>query len=420
MQPRVKPLTESNSILKTRAFNLFKHVNVPTSLTGITQHGDEQPAERGGLTSADTGAIWRATRSLYRTGMNPAISLCLRRRGEVIMDRSIGYRTTHSTELFTPKTPVCLFSASKAVTAMLVHHLAETGQIDLHDPIARYIPEYARNGKGRTSIVHLLNHRAGLPRIREEVDPEVLFDTDRVKQLLYDAEPESPSGITQAYHAITGGYVLGELIERVTGETLNAVLDRVIRQPMGMEYFTYGIAENIDVAENSVMGMKLMPPMTQFIKHAVGGSIEQVVEVSNDPRFRAAVIPAGNLYATAEEGSRFFQMLLDGGRYQDKQIFHPDTVKNAIRGASRRPLFDRSLMIPLRFSAGMMRGNPGMSVFGPGAPKAFGHLGFVTILCWADPQRELSGALLTTGKGLIGTHMPRLLRLQQIINQRCI
>lgn len=413
-------MTESSPILKTRAFNLFKHVQVPDSLTDITVHGEEQPAENGGLTSADTGAIWRAARGLYRSGMNPAMSLCLRRRGEIIMDRSIGYRSTSSTELFTPNTPVCLFSASKAVTAMLVHHLAETGQIDLHDPIARYIPEYAQNGKGRTSILHLLNHRAGLPRIRENVEPDVLFDTERVKQLLYNAEPESPSGITQAYHAITGGYVLGELIERVTGEPLNAVLDRVIRQPMGMEHFRYGIDESIDVAENAVTGMKLIPPFAQFIKHAVGGSLEQVVEVSNDPRFRAAVIPAGNLYATAEEGSRFFQMLLNGGRWQDKQIFHPDTVKNAIRGASRRPLFDRSLMIPLRFSAGMMRGNPGMSVFGPGAPKAFGHLGFLTIVCWADPQRELSGALLTTGKGLLGTHMPHMLRLQQVINQRCV
>ena len=351
--------------------------------------------------------------------MNPAISLCLRRRGEVVMDRSIGYRTTGSTELMTPDTPVCLFSASKAVTAMLVHHLAEQGLVDLHDPIARYIPEYGVNGKARTSILHLLNHRAGLPRIREEVDPEVLFDTDQVKQLLYEAEPETPSGLTQAYHAITAGYILGELVERVTGEALNSVLDRVIREPMGMQYFRYGIGQDVAVAENAVTGLRLVPPISTFIKHAVGGTLEQVVEVSNDPRFRDVVIPAGNLYATAEEGSRFFQMLLNGGRWGDKQIFHPDTVRNAIRGSSRRPIFDRSLLIPLRFSAGLMRGNPGMSVFGPGASRAYGHLGFITILCWADPQRDLSGAILTTGKGLIGTHMPKILRLQQVINQRC-
>ncbi len=406
--------------LQRAPLDLFRRIRVPERLTPITIHGKEVDPALAGLDHADVGAIWRATGKLYRTGMNPAIGLCLRRRGEVFLDRTLGYRTASSDELMTPDTPVCLFSASKAVTAMLVHHLAETGEIDLHDPVARYIPEYGNNGKHRTAIMHVLNHRAGLPRIREPVDPEVLFDTEQVKQLLFNAQPETPSGITQAYHAITGGYILGELVERVTGESLNAVLDRVIRKPMGMNHFRYGLEQQVAAAENVVTGMKLLPPLSGFIKHAVGGTLEQVVEVSNDPRFRDVVIPAGNLYATAEEASRFFQMLLNQGRWNDTQIFQPDTVKQAIRGASRRPLFDRSLMIPLRFSAGMMRGNPGMSVFGPGAAKAYGHLGFITILCWADPQRELAGALLTTGKGLIGTHMPRLLQLQQTINQRCV
>ena len=406
--------------LKSLPFNLLNRVIVPDSLNTITTHGNEVDPHLGGLTQADTGAIWRATQNLYRTGMNPAISLCLRRRGELVLNRSIGYRTSESNELITPDTPVCLFSASKAVTAMLVHHLAEQKLIDLHDPVSRYIPEYAQHGKSRTAILHVLNHRAGLPRIREKVEPEVLFDIERVKHMLFNAEPETPSGLTQAYHAITGGFILGELVERVLGEPLNTTLDRVIRQPMGMRYFRYGLEQDIPVAENVVTGVRLLPPMSLFIKHAVGGTLEQVVDVSNDPRFRDIVAPAGNLYATAEEASRFFQMLLDGGRWGDKQIFHPDTVRTAVRGASRRPLFDRSLMFPLRFSAGMMRGNPGISLFGPNATKAFGHLGFLTILCWADPQREISASLLTTGKGLLGTHVPKLFALQSEINQRCI
>ena len=203
--------------LKSLPFNLLNRVIVPDSLTSITTHGDEVDPHLGGLTQADTGAIWRATQNLYRTGMNPAISLCLRRRGEIVLNRSIGYRTSESNELITPDTPVCLFSASKAVTAMLVHHLAEQKLIDLHDPVSRYIPEYAQHGKSRTAILHVLNHRAGLPRIREKVEPEVLFDIERVKRMLFNAEPETPSGLTQAYHAITGGFILGELVERVLG-----------------------------------------------------------------------------------------------------------------------------------------------------------------------------------------------------------
>lgn len=397
----------------------YRRVPVPPRLSAVTRVGTERPPARGGLDEQDVNAIWGAVRGLYRTGVNPGIALCLRREGEVILDRTIGYRDTAGTEVLSPDTPVCLFSASKAVTAMLTHHLVETGALRLDDPVVRYVPEYGRNGKQHTTILHLLNHRAGLPRLRHANDPELLFDLDRVRQMLYDAAPETPTGSTQAYHAITAGFILGEVIERVTGEPLNAVLDRVIRQPLGMKYFTFGIGREVPVAENAVSGLKLVPPVSSLVRHAVGATLEQVVEVSNDPRFRDLVIPAGNLYATAEEASRFFQMLLDLGRWQDRQVFHPDTVRNAVRGA-RRPAFDRSLMIPLRFSAGLMRGNPGISLFGPGAPRAFGHLGFINILCWADPERKLSGALLTTGKGALGPHFPGMMWLQHVINRHTL
>lgn len=410
----------SSRALFLNEFLRFNRVTVPERLSPITRKGEEQPAEAGGLREGDVAAIWRGVRTLYRTGVNPGVSVCLRRRGEVILNRSIGYRLTDGSDILTPEVPVCLFSASKAVTAMLVHHLVEAGAIDLEDEVTRYVPEYGRNGKHRTTVMHLLNHRAGLPRMRHAVDPEILFDTRQVKELLYNAEPETPSGSTQAYHAITAGYVLGEIIERVTGESLNEVLDRVVRRPLGMKHFRFGIGHDVPVAENAVTGLKLMPPVSTLIRHAVGATLEEVVEISNDPRFRDLVIPAGNLYATAEEASRFFQMLLDLGRWGDHQVFKPETVRNAVRGTSRMPVFDRSLMIPLRFSAGLMRGNPGVSLFGPSATRAFGHLGFINILCWADPDRDLSGAVLTTGKGVLGPHFPAVMRLQHIINRRTL
>ena len=110
-------------------------------------------------------------------------------------------------------------------------------------------------------------------------------------------------------------------------------------------------------------------------------------------------------------------MLLNEGRYDGQQIFQPETVARALEPAYHRPRFDRSLMLPLNFSNGFMLGNRGMGMFGPGAPKAFGHLGFISIYCWADPQRDLSGALLTTGKGVIGPHLPSLFGLQHTINR---
>ncbi|WP_101674891.1 serine hydrolase domain-containing protein [Alloalcanivorax mobilis] len=386
---------------------------IPRHLSDITTLGDECPARDAALSEPGVEAIWRATKALYRGGMSPGIGLCLRRRGQVFLDRGLGYADLESGRLLTPNTPVCLFSASKSITAMLVHHLVEQGLVNLDDPVTRYLPAYGQQGKGDTTLRHLLTHRAGIPRPDQPVEPDILFRPREILDLLCAARPTAFGA--QAYHAITAGFVLGAVVEAVTGESLNATLDRVIRQPMGMRYFTYG-GTGPERARDVVTGMP-MKLVDLFLNHAVGGTLDAVVRVTNDERFQNAVIPAGNLYATAEEASRFFQMLLNGGVWNGQRLFREETVAQALQPASRRPRFDRTLMLPLNFSAGFMLGNRGISLFGPAAPRAFGHLGFISIYCWADPQRKLSGALLTTGKGLIGPHLPALLSLQHTINR---
>lgn len=390
-----------------------ERIAIPRQLSDVTTLGEERPAHQAGLGEPQVEAIWRATKALYRGGMSPGIALCLRRRGQVFLDRTLGYADPVSERLLTPRTPVCLFSASKPITAMLVHHLVERGLVALDDPVARYLPAYGCHGKQRTTLRHLLTHRAGIPRPDQPVEPEILYQPDAILKLLCESRPSGAG--TQAYHAITAGFVLGAVVEAVTGESLNATLDRVIRRPMGMEFFRFG-QTGPERARDAVTGVP-MRLVDVFLNHAVGGTLEQVVAVTNDDRFQRTVVPAGNLYASAEEASRFFQMLLNGGRWRDQEIFRPETVAAALRPASRRPRFDRTLMLPLNFSAGFMLGNRGLSLFGPGAGQAFGHLGFVSIYCWADPQRKLSGALLTTGKGLVGPHLPALLNLQYTINR---
>ncbi|MFP1683543.1 serine hydrolase domain-containing protein [Alloalcanivorax sp. C16-1] len=386
---------------------------IPRDLGRLTHTGAEVAPARAGLDEDGVAAIRRALRGLYRTGMSPGIALCLRRRGQVVVDRTIGYADPVSERLLTPETPVCLFSASKSITAMLVHHGAEQGLLDLDRPVSHYLPAYGRAGKQHTTIRQMLTHRAGIPRPDRPVDPDILYRPDDILDILCRAEPATLG--TQAYHAITAGFVLGAVLEAVTGESLNATLDRVVRQPLGMRHFTFG-GTGPERARDVATG-RPTKLVDLFLNHAVGGTLGEVVRVTNDDRFQDTVVPAGNLYATAEEASRFFQMLLDDGRWQDRQVFRPETVREARRPASRRPRLDRTLMLPLTFSAGFMLGNPGIGLFGPAAPRAFGHLGFITIFCWADPDRALSGALLTTGKGLVGPHLPALLNLQYTINR---
>lgn len=399
---------------------MLPRLAVPAYTTSpLTRHSDagaEAAPGETGLSPAALNAIERDLERLYGTGMSPGVALHLRHRGQTVLDRALGYADPDLGTPLTVDTPICLFSASKAVTAMLVHHLAEQGALDLHQRVSHYLPEYGQAGKHRTTLMHVLTHRAGVPRIREPVTPEDLFDYDRIMTLMSRARPEKP-GRQQAYHAITAGFVLGEVIRRVTGASIDELLDRVIRQPMGMRHFTFGLAApSVAPARNVATGLQLAP-VDSFLRHAVGGGLQEVVEISNDPRFLDATIPAGNLYATAEEASRFFQMLLDDGRYGDQQLFHPDTVRRAVGRTGRGGRIDRTLMLPLEFSPGFMLGARRISLYGPGTANAFGHLGFISIYCWADPDRDLSGALLTTGKAVLGAHFPALFKLQYTINK---
>lgn len=360
-------------------------------------------------------SIWRAQRRLYTTGMNPAVSLHLHHKGEPVYHRALGYKNPELGQPLTLDTPVCLFSASKAITALLIHHLVTHRELELHKPVAHYLPEYGQNGKHRTTIQHLLTHRAGIARPPQDTPHEVLFNPDEILQLLYEAEPMNP-GRQQAYHAISAGFVLGFLIEKITGKTLNQFLDELVRQPMDMKYFTYGLEAPHEPALNVATGLP-STVLNHFLEHAVGTDLETVVDISNSPEFRQTTIPAGNLYATAEETSRFFQMLLADGMYQGKRIFDEATIKRATARTGKGTRLDRSLFLPMEFSAGFMLGAPLLSIYGPGTQEAFGHLGFLSIYAWADRERELSGALLTTGKGVLGAHIPFLLALQMRINQ---
>ncbi|MFZ5724136.1 MAG: serine hydrolase domain-containing protein [Pseudomonadota bacterium] len=400
------------SVMPSLRIPYYYRSSIPADLgTVTTRDPREVRADEAGLAAHAAERIWQRTEALYRTGMNPGIALCVRYRGQMILNRAIGHARGNGPDdapqapkvLLTPETPVCLFSASKAVTAMLVHWLAQEGRINLLDPIAHYIPEFANHGKENTTIQHLLSHRGGVPRLEGDVDPSLLFDHQACLDMMNNARPVSPGGRRQAYHAITGGFVLGEIVERVTGKPMREVLRDVIQQPLGMRWFNYGMpaGQAGHAALNYVTGLKPMFPFDRYIKHVLGGEFETAVEVSNDPRWFDATIPAGNIYATADEACRFFELLRQGGTLDGVRVFDPMTVHRAVMEAGRGPEIDATLMFPMRFSMGMMLGSNPVGLFGPSTEQAYGHLGFVNVICWADPERELSAALLTTGKTLV-------------------
>lgn len=405
------------------------YVEVPQDLSSLTRidHAAECDPAEAGLAPRDIARIWSATEGLYRTGVHPAISLVIRRQGKVMLKRSIGCLRgngpgdTGEQTVLTPESPICLFSASKAITALLLHKLVEDGQLSLDDRVSRYIPEFAARGKGAVTIRQLLAHRAGIPTLPvKHPDPSLLQHWDALVHLLCLAPPDDPKFMKQAYHALTVGFIVGELIRRVSGRELPEVLHDTLTGPMQLASMTYGLApERRALAPLSYStGPRAVWPLTLYAKRVIGVTFERAAAAANEEGFLSAVVPSGNIFATADDSCKVFQMLLDGGVWQGRRILKAATVEEAIRPYGKLQ-YDNMIMLPLRFSAGFMLGENPIGLFGPGSQEAYGHLGFLSVLCWADPSRQLSVSLLNTGKSASPTGMLKWLWLLSVINGVC-
>jgi CubicO group peptidase (beta-lactamase class C family) len=413
-------------------FNLLsKDIQLPENLSDVTtfEPADEVSPLSVGMTTKGVAAIWSAVEDLYRTGLYPAISFCLRRHGNIVLKRAIGHRKGNgpddddeSAELIKPDTPVCIFSCTKAVTAMLVHLLSERRALSLLDPISYYIPEFSQKGKNNITIFQLLCHQAGISKISsldEEEFIEIIFHPKEVVRRICAARADHP-GYHTGYHAVTAGFVIGEIVQRVTGQDCRQFLAENIQEPLKLNYFNYGLKpdEIEKAALNYSTGLPSIYPFTLCEKRLLGFPLDKTIRISNERRFQEMILPAGNIYATADECTQFFQMMLDGGSAGDTQIFKPLTIRRATQGLGKVEI-DRNLFVPIRYSAGMMLGDRPFGVYGPDTSQAFGHLGATNNFCWADPERNISVAILTTGKPMMGRHVFSIARLLARISRQC-
>lgn len=401
----------------------FMHrIAVPDELADVTHidaSAECDPLEAG-IAHKQAAAIWAGVEDLYRTGYYPAVMFCLRRQGKVVFNRAIGHARGNGPldDADTPKvparasTPSCIFSASKAMTAMVLHRMEERGEINLLNPISHYIPEFGRHGKERTTIYHLLSHRAGIPGIEGVDDPRVVLDHEQSLQLLCEAEPQHLFGREQAYHAITGGVILAEIVKRVSGMDIRKAWRSWFKEPMGLKVLDYGASAPVHarIAEQALTGVQDCRIVDDFIRRAIGATLGDVKELLDNADFYKAVIPSGNMVSTAEEAGAFYQMLLDGGRWNGHQILRPETIQRATMEVGPH-VRDRTIGMPMRFSQGFMLGGDPVGLFGQRCGQAFGHVGLVNNITWADPERQISVALLVSGIPLLGGSYLALLRL---------
>jgi CubicO group peptidase (beta-lactamase class C family) len=313
-----------------------------------------------------------------------AAQLCVLADGEVVLDCAVG---CGQDALF------WIFSASKPFVALLVHLLAQRGELSLDDRVASFWPEFGQRGKEPITIRQVLQHRSGLPVARSAArDALVMTDWGRSVRHIEQAHPRSRPGEAPAYHYLTYGFILGELVRRVSGVSVPEFLAAEFLDPLRLRDVHLGLPRDLCGRAVPVRGGGPAGLLTQA--------------VVNRRATREAVIPAAGISATARDLARFYLALLRGGELGGTRVLDAATVEQARRPSSDGER-DSFLRLPIRWSQGFQLGGPAP---GPGvdrpmgrlsSPQAFGHNGSNCCIAWADPVHRLVFVYLT-GRLAIG------------------
>lgn len=303
--------------------------------------------------------------------------LCVLRHGEVVLHEAVNCA---------PDSLFWMFSASKPYTTMLVHLMAERGVIDLDDRVATYWPEFGRHGKDRITIRQVLQHRTGFSTAGSWLR-DVLSCTDwqHAVHAIEETHPRREAGGDPAYQFLTFGFILGEVLQRVTGRQYRDLMHQELITPLGLRDTYLGL------------GRDEWPRHVPVVFRHAGGTI--AASGINRYRTREAIMPSAGMSATAHDVANFFQMLLDGGRVGAEQLIKPETIL-AARTPSSRGEIDRFCHARIPWSYGFQlggaRGPRGIPPFGyRSTQNTFGHNGSNCCIAWADPDRDLAFAYLT-------------------------
>jgi CubicO group peptidase (beta-lactamase class C family) len=170
------------------------------------------------------------------SGVDLGAALCVTVEGETVVDLWGGFADSAGVRPWRRDTIVNVYSTTKTVTALTALLLADRGELDLDAPVARYWPEFAANGKEGVRVSHVMSHSAGLPAWQEPMRTEDLYDWEKATTLLAAQAPDWEPGTASGYHALTQGYLVGEVVRRITGRSLGTVLRDEIAGPLQADF----------------------------------------------------------------------------------------------------------------------------------------------------------------------------------------
>jgi CubicO group peptidase (beta-lactamase class C family) len=309
-----------------------------------------------------------------------------------------------------------MHSATKGVGAAVLLMLHERGKLDLDAPVGQYWPEFKARGKERLLVRHVLSHQAGVPVVDVPLTPAEAADPDRTAASIAAQAPLWEPGTDHGYHPHTFGWMLCELVRRVTGgRGVSEFIATEISAPLGLDLWVglpqaeahrVGRAGRVDAPEpSSALRTRPKRSVAEAYKDPDSTTVRAFAAITpppddNDPAYRAAALPASNGIATADGLARFYAALI--GELDGTRLFTPDTVELARAEASAGP--DRTLVISTRFGLGYMLHGTASPLLGP---ASFGHPGRGGPLGFADPESGIAFGYVTNGFRKTVTADPR-------------
>lgn len=356
----------------------------------------------------------------FADGNELGAGVALTLEGELVVDLWAGHQDAARTKPFERDTLVNVYSTTKGLTAIALHRLVDEGSVDLDAPVARYWPEFAQAGKAKLPVRYLLSHQAGLPAVKRPLPPEALFDWSAMTSALAAQEPWWEPGQAHGYHALTFGWLNGEIVRRVRGKKIGDVVREEIARPLGAT-FEIGFGPALDARVANLVPGPVHPPtgpvsfdlFKEIAEHPESLLAKTFanppVASANSRAWRAAEIPGANGHTNAHSLARIYAPLANRGEAFGVRLLSNEAIERA-----RTPQVDaqdRVLPFRTRLGLGFFLPTPDEPV-GPN-PRSFGHGGMGGSYSHADPEHRLSFGyamnLMHTGAWLVDPRPRRLL-----------
>jgi CubicO group peptidase (beta-lactamase class C family) len=320
--------------------------------------------------------------------------------GEPVVDLYGGFCDARREKPWEADTLVLVWSATKGLGSACVLHALEEHKVDISRPVAEFWPEFAQSGKEKITVAQLLSHQAGLCALDQRVD---ILDYNAVIRALEAQKPLWPPGTAHGYHARTFGFLLNELVRRITGKTLSEYWRKVFAEPLKLDFWI-GLPEEQNRRVATVYAAKsgrppepkqfyldLVTPRTLARKTFTSPYGLQSVSGMNTPAIRAQPIVSFGGIGSASALAKFYSMLANGGKLDGQTFFSEETI--AWMTSVLADGMDHVFQIPTAFSAGFMKDprNSTRRMFGT-FPNAFGHPGAGGANAFSDPENRLAFA----------------------------